>query len=85
MIFQRRPEFVNKQFGSGPRAHEPAELAGEGSRSAAESFQPEKMFQLTRTPVTVVTDRTRHIVETPFVNMVRRVRKHTLLEPGDTK
>jgi hypothetical protein len=46
MIFQRRPEFVNKQLGSGPRAREPAELAFEGSRSGAETGQPEKMSQL---------------------------------------
>ena len=46
MIFQRRPEFVNKQLGSGPRAREPAELAAKGSGSGAETGQAEKMFQL---------------------------------------
>ena len=38
-----------------------------------------------RTPVTAVTDRVRHIGETPVVNMVRRARKKVLFEPGDTR
>jgi hypothetical protein len=37
------------------------------------------------TLVTAVTDRPSRMRETPFVNMVRRVCKKTLLEPGDTR
>ena len=38
-----------------------------------------------RTPVTVVTERTFRIGDTPTVNMVRRASKNALFEPGDTK
>ena len=62
-----------------------SELTSLGSSGGTKIVQPEKIFQLTRTPVTVVTDRSSRIVDTPVVNMVRRVRKHSLLEPGDTK
>ena len=37
------------------------------------------------TPVMAVTERTFCIVDTPLVNMVRRVCTNALLEPGDTK
>jgi hypothetical protein len=35
--------------------------------------------------VTAVTDRLRHIGDTPLVNMVRRASKKVLFEPGDTR
>ena len=41
--------------------------------------------KLCTTPVTAVTERSAHIGDTPFVNMVRRARKKVLFEPGDTR
>jgi len=40
---------------------------------------------LIQTPVTVVTDRRLRIGDTVNVNMVRRVCKKALFEPGDTR
>jgi len=40
---------------------------------------------MAHTCVTAITDRTFRMRETPLVNMVRRVGKFTLLEPGDTE
>src|SRR5208337_296577 len=37
------------------------------------------------TLVTAVTDRLRHLGDTPVVNMVRRASKKVLFEPGDTR
>jgi hypothetical protein len=42
-------------------------------------------FELLHNGVTAVTVRQSRIGDTPFVNMVRRVRKKALLEPGDTR
>ena len=40
---------------------------------------------MAHTSVTVVTERACHMGDTQVVNMVQRVRKNTLLEPGDTE
>jgi hypothetical protein len=40
---------------------------------------------MSHTHVTAVTEHPPHMRETQFVNMVRRVDTHTLLEPGDTE
>lgn len=42
-------------------------------------------FGMTQTPVTAITVSSLRMGDTSFVNMVRRVRKKTLFEPGDTR
>jgi hypothetical protein len=41
--------------------------------------------RLLQTGVMAITDRSRRVGETSIVNMVQRVRKNALFEPGDTK
>jgi hypothetical protein len=68
-IFQRETVFVNAPY---------AIQTGYRERKAALPKWPQ-------CPVMAVTECAFYIGETPVVNMVRRVRKKVLFEPGDTR
>src|ERR1035441_132730 len=60
-------------------------MSSNKDRSAALISPTATVLILIQTPVMAVTERTPRLRETRFVNMVRRVSKKTLLEPGDTR
>jgi hypothetical protein len=80
-IFEGSASFVNVERRTGKSG----QRAWTGMRNTGTNEPQRAVFSMAHPPVTTVTDCTFDMGDTSFVNMVRRVRKKTLLEPGDTK